>query len=342
MGTFFSFGPGSSGDGNEIYSIRLPFSLAPGRTLKLEDASNFSLFGLPCHVSGGEREYLLTASGFTSEDAAVLFLQKTCAALIWYGLRHSAGIKFSPDIVPIEAFLEPKSVSENSMFDAVLKMRQWDQYDGHYECGKTSVIPEHKRLIQFAVGSATMRIDTPLASLAKTLEECNEIRHPERTVTHPKFRLACEVYLSSHFENSPGASFLSRISTLEILANDTPSPDPIRQMVTRFIAEAKSARDGEGSEELRQELQSLISRLAFLRHRSIKGRIQDLVRELLENELGAKDAAVAAKSVSQLYDLRSTMVHSGEVDATKIRDGNSKLIEIVPTLLRTIYRKLAE
>lgn len=342
MGTLFSFTPGSAGTGNEAYSIRLMFFLSPGRTLKIEDISDCTLLGQNCHIKGDNNQYLMTAGGFTTEGAALSFLQKMCAGLIWYGIKNSTGIKFTSDITPIETFDKPIPASENPALSKLFKDAQWDAYDGHYDFDKTSIIPEHMRLIQFSLGSVTARIDTPLENLAKVVSEGMELPFPERTLTHQKFRLASEVYLSSHFESSPGASFLSRISTLEILAPDTPSSDPIRELVKRFVEEAKSAQASQESQEIQKEYQSLVSRLDNLLNRSIKSRIRDLVIELLNDEFGANDAAKAAKSSSQLYDLRSTMVHSGEVDADKIRDGNNKLNELVPTLLRVIYRKLAE
>ena len=342
MGTFLSFGPGSIGNGVEYYSIRLMFFLPSGRTLKLHDDSDCLLLAHSCRVKGDGDQYLLTADGFATEDAALSFLHKTCAGLIWYGIKNSTGIKFNPDITPINLFDEPKSVSEGSMLSATLKAKQWEAYDGNYDFDKTAIIPEHMRLIRFGPGSVTTRIDIPLSRLAKFVSEGMAQSFPERILTHPKFRLACEVYLSSHFENSPGASFLSRISTLEILADDVPSSNPIGEIVTRFIEEAKSAQDTEESEEIRHEFQSLVSRLEFLKYRSIKSRIRNLVRELLKAELSVDDAAEAAKLVSRLYDLRSTMVHSGVVDLAMVRDGNNKLNEVVPMLLQTMYRKLAE
>lgn len=342
MGTLLSFGPGSAGSNIESYSIRLMFFLPTGRALKLQDTSECVLLGHSCHVKGEGNQYLLTASGFETEDAALSFLHKMWAGLMWYGIRNSTGIRFTPAITPVRMFDEPKSVVEHSMLSAPLKAKSWKAYDGDYDSDKTTIIPEHKRLIIFGLGSVTTRIDTPLENLAKVVLEGMEQRSPEATLANPKFRLATEVYLSSHFENTPGASFLSRISTLEILAVDMPSSDPIRDMVMRFIEDAKSAREAVRSEELRQELQSLISRLEYLQYRSIKSRIRNVVRELLENETDTKDATEAARLVSHLYDLRSSMVHTGEVDSDKIQDGNNKLNEIVPRLLRAMYRQLAK
>jgi hypothetical protein len=69
----FSFGIGSAGEGSPSYSVRLPFTLSPGRTLKLADRACFVLLGHACEISQEDNQYVLTISGFDSEDAASTF-----------------------------------------------------------------------------------------------------------------------------------------------------------------------------------------------------------------------------------------------------------------------------
>jgi hypothetical protein len=134
---------------------------------------------------------------------------------------------------------------------------------------------------------------------------------------------------------------LSRITTLEILITDTPASDSVRNMVERFIAEAADVQKKETDAAVRRELVSLGSRLAYLRHQSIKSAIRSLLEETLRNDPEVVAPAQVSKEVSRLYDLRSTLVHSGEVDPTAVREGNNRLNAVVPRVLRALFRKTA-
>ena len=337
----FSIGTGSVGEGSPSYSVRLPFALSPGRTLKLADGDRFELLGHVCEISQEHNQYALTIRDFDSEDAASTFLLKACAGLIWFGLKSSVGFRFNPDITPTELFAQPKPIAEGSSIAPIASKKGWREYDGHYDADQTIVRPDHKRLIMFTAGSATVRIDTPISVLSKAMLEGMAEGRPELVLRDRKLRLACEVYLSSHFESTPAASFLSRITTLEILVTDAPASEPIQTMVKRFIDEVAAAKENEKDAALQHEFESLVSRLAYLRYRSIKSRIRSLVEEKLRTESDIAEPAKVSKEVSRLYDLRSTLVHTGKADTADIGEGNNRLNEIVPRVLRALFRETA-
>ena len=338
----FSVGIGSAGEGAPSYSVRLPFTLSPARTLKLEGGGRFELLGHPCEISQERNQYALTIGGFDSEDAASIFLLRAWAGLIWFGLKSSVGFRFSPEATPVELFAQPKPIAESSMIAPIAAEKGWHEYDGQYDADKTIIRPEHKRLIVWMLGSPTVRQDTPLSVLSEAMLEGMAEGRPELVTRDPKLRLACEVYLSSHFESTPAASFLSRITTLEILVTDTPASGPVQSMVTRFMSDATSAQTNEKDVAVRREFESLVSRLAYLRYRSIKSRIRSLVEEKLRAEFDTADSAKASKEISRLYDLRSTLVHTGEVDMAAIREGNNRLNQVVPPLLKALFWETAQ
>lgn len=337
----FSFGIASMGEGPPSYSVRLPFTLAPGRTIKLADGSRFELLGHECEITQEDNQYALTAAGFDSEEAASTFLLKECAGLIWFGLKNSAGFKFNPEVTPVELFAQPKSIADGSHMASIASKKGWSELDGQYDADKTVIRPEHKRLIVWATGPVTARLDTPAHLLAKVMQEAMGEEHPERVLRDPKLRLACEVYLSSHFESTPAASFLSRITTLEILVTDAHASVPVQAMVERFIAEATKAQKEEPDAALKREVESLVSRLAYLRLRSIKSRIRRLVEETLRCDPEIPAPAGVAKEVSRLYDLRSTLVHRGQADPTAIREGSNRLNDVVPRILRALFKEIS-
>jgi hypothetical protein len=338
----FSFGIGSAGEGPPSYSVRLPFTLSPGRTLKLADGGCFELLGHTCEITQEHNQYALIISAFETEDAALTFLQKAAAGLIWFGLKNSIGFRFNPDATPVQLFAEAKTIAEASTMAPIANEKGWREYDGHYDADQTIVRPDHKKLIVFATGSPSVRIDTPVRLLSEVMLEGIAEGRPELVLADAKLRLACEVYLSSHFESTPAASFLSRITTLEILVTDAPAADPVKTIVERFIDEATAAQKDENDTAVRREFESLVSRLAYLRYRSIKSRMRALIEDKLLLEPGIADPAEASKAVSKLYDLRSTLVHTGEADTTAIREGNNRLNKTVPLVLRALFRETAQ
>ncbi len=338
----FSIGIGSSGEGTPSYPVRLPFTLSPSRTLKLADGSSFELLGHACEISQEHNQYVLTIGGFDSEDEASTFLLKACAGLIWFGLKSSVGVRFNPDKTPVELFAKPKSIAEGSPIFSIASEKRWREYDGHYDADKTIVRPDHKRLMVFTGGSATVQIGTPISILSRTMLESMEEGRPELVLYDPKLRLACEVYLSSHFESTPAARFLSLITTLEILITDASASEPVQAMALRFIGEATAAQKAEEDVAVRREFESLVSRLAYLRYRSIKSQLRNLVEETLRTAADIAEPARISKEVSRLYDLRSTLVHTGEADRAAIGEGNNRLNDVVPQLLRALFREAAQ
>jgi hypothetical protein len=338
----FSFRIGSAGEGALAYSVRLPFTLSPGRTIVLpDDSGRFELLGHTCEIFREHNQYALTVSGFDSEDAAATFLLKTCAGLIWFGLKSSLGLRFNPDMTPIEIFSQSKPIAAGSHIASIAANKGWSELDGQYDADKTVIIPQQKKLIIWATGSATVRLDTPVPVLSAAMLEGMAEGQPELVLRNAKLRLACDVYLSSYFDSTPAASFLSRITTLEILSADAPASDSVRKMVERFIADAADVQKKETDAAVRRELESLLSRLAYLRYQSIRSGIRSLLEETLRNDPEIAAPAEVSKEVSHLYDLRSTLVHSGEVDPAAVREGNNRLNAIVPRVLRALFRKTA-
>ena len=291
--------------------------------------------------NAGAQSVCVNRDRFRFRYAASIFLLRICAGLMWFGLKTSAGVRFNSETTPVELFPEPSPIADGSQVVPITASKGWSEIDGQDDADKTVIRPEHKRLVVWAVGSPTVRLDTPVSLLSKIMLEGMAEGRPEQVLHEPKLGLACEVYLSSHFEIRLAASFLSRITTLEILAKDTPASDPVRTMVERFIAEANQARKDTKDFGLQSEFESLASRLDHLRDRSIKSSIRRVVEDALRNDPDVAVPADVAREVSRLYDLRSSMVHKGEADPAAIRAASGRLNDVVPRVLRALYRDAA-
>ena len=337
----FSVGIGSKGTDVESYSVRLPFTLSPATSIDIAEGGKFDILGHASEISLERNHFVLTVTGFYSERDASVFLSKICAGFLWTGLNCSVGFRFDANATPVHLLDHPVFPADKHIAELV-RREGWPEVDGFYDATETIIRPEHKKLTVWGGGSVEGRSNIPVSILSQSICEGVATGNPEFVMQDPKVRLACEVYLSSHFENSQQAIFLTRITALEALVEDMSSSDSILGLVDQFINAAKDARSAKAEASLREEYESLESRLARLRSRSIKSGIREKVRESLRNDAEAKDPDEIAREISKLYDLRSDLVHSGCVDPQKLSRGNVRLAEIVPKVLRSCFRAVAE
>lgn len=294
-------------------------------------------------VEGEAPKYVLTIRRFESKDAASKFLDKVFASFLWVGLDTSFGFEFETTETPAKFYDEPMVISDRSPYSQIARKLGWKHIDGDYDANRTTIVPEHKKLVAFGLGSVSVRMDMSLNSFADRLSVgLSNGSAPELVFRTKKLRLACEVYISSHFETSPSASFLSRIATLEILLKDTASSEPIQALVNKFEREIKEkAKQYEHESSFVKEFESAASRLAHLRSMSIKSRIRGLILEKANGDWNLGSPSDLAKEISRYYDLRSTLVHTGDVSPDSIKDANSRLQSIVPNILKVLYQEVA-
>jgi len=332
----FCISKGSKGEGKPSYTLRLPFELAAHNALKLTN-DTFELLGHPSVLVLEEDQYVLIIKGFESAEAANAFLYKACAGLIWVGLTASFGIRFQVEATPWKLHSPPRPINENASHAKTLE--GWTETDGQYDGRKTTVVAEHKRLVRSMGGKVRGIIIMPTLNLAKAMMEGMSKGKAELVLRDPKLSLACEVYLSSPFESTPAASFLSRITALEILAFETKRSGPVLKLVERFGEDTSEALENECDASLREEYQSLKSSVSRLRHKSISSGIRELVESTLgSSEFGA-EGIPNAKKVAQLYGLRSKLVHEGYSIEKAIRLANNDLGVIVPQILRKLFEQ---
>lgn len=83
----------------------------------------------------------------------------------------------------------------------------------------------------------------------------------------------------------------------------------------------------------------MISRIGQLKKQSINKSIKKFISETIKEapELGDKEEI--SKKISDIYDLRSNLLHDGVVDYEKIKKELHFLIKFIPKLLEYLYQK---
>jgi hypothetical protein len=138
-----------------------------------------------------------------------------------------------------------------------------------------------------------------------------------------RLQLAVDLFISSGFELNPYSAFLLRMTVLEVLAERSPIPQAGVDAIERWIAEIEDL----ASKGLMGDLaRSFQGSLRFLRNRSISKSVKELVL--------AQAGADAARRISELYRLRSNMIHDGVIPERAPLHGELQdLTRIVRTVL---------
>jgi hypothetical protein len=137
----------------------LPFVLAPGVNLApIEDpiASTQGSFNLKLEKL--HHLYALSSGPFPSKEAAAAHLDQLRASLLWLSLSYRVGVSYSKTLGNLELFGAPQPVPDSGLISQVAGNIGWTATDGHYDADKALVRPDHKRLIRWETGQASLAV----------------------------------------------------------------------------------------------------------------------------------------------------------------------------------------
>lgn len=131
-----------------------------------------------------------------------------------------------------------------------------------------------------------------------------------------KLGVALSLYAAYFTEQSTNARFLTLIMALEALALATPKAPVALDLLNRWHGELVTLRSTlPAQSEDAGALESLERELLFRREDSVRSQVRKLVTAALSP---AEDAQERARDAVRLYDLRSTLVHEGFLDAATL------------------------
>jgi hypothetical protein len=152
---------------------------------------------------------------------------------------------------------------------------------------------------------------------------------PQLSALSKRLRLAVDLFHGSFFEGSTYAQFVARIAVLEVLKDERDQSPEIQDAVGRWIGEVdalaySSVLDRSVSDSLR-------GRLRYLKQESISRTIFRLVEDALGMD--------KAKEALGLYDLRSRMLHDGDLATRDLSGEPETLTDIDQRLLRVLLKR---
>ena len=335
----FAVSVGSSGTGDERYSLYIPFVLAPGNEIgKGNGMDEFSLGDKTAHVYRLERHYALTVGTFDSLDDAKHSVERIKACLLWFSVQHRIGVNYERKLSSPSMYDKPNEPAKGSPLLQLARDAEWVAIDGHYDSHQMVVYPEHKRLMRWESGQATLRLGIGLERISHSMAEAAGFPGICRVCELPKLRLAMELYGASFFELSKNAKFITLVSCLEALTPDF----QISEAANEALDAAKEKVDGARSNYDKEtddwnEINRLMSRIGGMRREAIGTSMRKYVLGVASRENWGEQAVIE-QQLKAAYTVRSSLLHDGEAETDELDEHLQFLSNLVPRLLTAVFK----
>jgi hypothetical protein len=318
----------------EIYTLRFPFSLPPGQEIAVTEQTA-EIDGLTCLLKKQDRFYVLTITGFPTEDSAKRYINNVWTGLMWMLLHHD----LSPD-----AILEPQKVAYGEdPYQAAKNLSKSfgihidGPIDGLIDGARPAIYSTDKKLHSITGGQVAVTMSTPAEQVLKFIGTGAAFTESARVIDDAKLRVALELYGLYFTESSANTRFLTLVMALEAVATGVPRSQLVLRLLDKWKKEADEMQNGVESESDDSiSLDALSRELFFRKEDSIRRQIRNLVSTTLQAN-GDTDASEMAKLAVRIYDLRSTLVHEGKLESRVLSKATSDAKNIVKRVLRARF-----
>lgn len=319
------------------FTLRFPFRVSPGR--KLIGLENVLVQAVgPCTwtLEAKEPFYILSISGFKSDDACRHFKDELWAAFMWAQLKKGMAFKVEHTFDNIAYSDNPEQAARN--LEKSFGMPYAGPVDGLASGNFPAIYPSDKQLRFVTGGDATLTIGTPAQQIVDVLFEGLEVR---RGMAHPldeRLQTALDLYAAYWYEQTLNAKFLTLMLALECLMTPMPRHHLVRNMLDAWEPDVKARRDAysSGSEEYRA-LNSLLTELIFKRSDSLTLQLRTLVKNSLAAVNDSRADAFSERA-SKVYGKRSKLVHDGSLPPGELEQVTQEAKEIVEAVLESQFR----
>jgi len=339
----FAVSPGTAGYGEERFVATLPFWLSPGSNLQLpNDSTLFTGTTGRLRVEKLHHLYAASLGPYPSTEAAEQGLAQLRAAVLWCAIEFGTGVRYPAETIAVSLFDTPITIPTEQPMAHIGNITGWECTDGHYDAGEAVIRPDHKRLVRFECGHATVTAGIAVERFVEKAEEALSFEHLSRVADDDKLKLAIEVAVSHRFEASQNAQFITLISSLEALLPDLPVSAAAAAAIAEAVQIIRAKRD-----KLRRadpewsELERLLSRVDKLKIDSIGAGMRSFITAAVERHPDLGDPQTISTKIRDAYKTRSRLLHDGQVPQEQLRAGLVFLRDFTPRLLRALFREYA-
>jgi len=337
----FAFSAGSVGTGPDRFVASVPFVVAPGATLNTPvDPVSRSVNDSSLTLERLQLLYSLTLGPFATEREALSGLDTVGAALLWASLVLGVGVQYAKERKPATLFDAPQPVADSEPMRFIRNVRGWEATDGHYEAEHAIARPDHKRLIRWEMGRATITVGIDSDNFLRCLEQALSFPNIRAVVANDKLRLAIELCAGYRFELSKNAQFIALVTALEAILPEADVSPAAMTVIDQAAELTRKTRDQQPRQsEQWTELNRLLSRVSQLKHEAIGTSMRRFAESVILRNPELGDATMVTSSLREAYSTRSRLLHDGIIDQAAIGTQLGFLRDFVPRLLRVLFEE---
>lgn len=318
-----------------MYTVRIPFRV-PLSTRIAEHEAGRRRDDVQITLKWEGYYHVLKASGFSSEGEANDFAARAHAAFAWLLLQKgiAASASFQPQ--KIAYFDDPEKAGIN--IARSFGLPEAAPIDAIIDGSQTAVYPSSKNIKVGTGFPPDVYTTLPTEATLDVLIEGSTFAGSPSVSADQKLTVALSLYAAYFTEESVKARFLTLIMALEALALATLKAPIALELLNRWQGEVAALRSTFAAEsEDAIALDSLERELLFRREDSIRSQVRKLVIAVLSP---AADAGDRARDAVRLYDLRSALVHEGQLDAATLDRATGEAKALVHRILLARFNRL--
>ena len=311
----------------------------PGNELNLDKEEFIGyLNNYSCVLEKHHYTYSLRIEGISSIEECEKIIKEVKVAINWLSLKRAVGIKIPEHISDVNLYKEPIKITEKSDFKFIGDKMGWDEMDGDYYADQLIIIPEYKRLTRWEMGKVRALLRQNPSMFFDDLNECLNFDNLDDIIKNKKLLLAVELYSAFKFEGTTTGKFLKLVTVLEALLPNNKITGISLNALEIAKGKVKEFRnDAKKSGEDINEINHLLSRLGNLKSKSIGSNLNEYIKKILSKYPSLGDPAIVLPEIKEIYNARSTLLHSGEYDETVLEKYIATLAEVVPRILKVHF-----
>lgn len=331
----------SEGSPPERYTLQVPFQLGPMHALTPADVKEIAFGDHKLEIVSNQGIQLLRITGFNSFEEAEEFFQRLRGSLYHLIVRKKLSIRSTSDMQMVQLWKPPVDIRGNPNFGGICERKGWTHLDGSVDLSPAVVIPEHLRIMEFGVGSASVTISMPVPSFLEHLAKGLALPQPERIAADERLSLAIDLYAASLWETSRRARVVSLATCLEALIEPERVSEAASDQIEQLLKAFDSVRDRSAEDaEQRSELDRMRSRLAGLKEESISENLRKLAGA--HAKVIGVTTEEARRNIVSAYGVRSKLVHDGYATDDEIVDAAGWLDKAVPVILESLANEASK
>jgi hypothetical protein len=322
---------------NMTYTLRFPFKLISGREIfGLDTRVERTFDKLRLSLERVSESWVLTITGFDSEESANEYMDRLKAGFVWLMLDRFVGIDASFEPQSLEYCDDPIQAAANlsKAFNTKIEPPVDCLIDGN----RPAIFRSNKQVRHLVALSPEVITSIGSDDFFELLNNGASLTSDFARSGDSKLETALELF-GAHLREPGGRTrVLTLVTALEVLTEDQYRPTFIRELLDQWIKQIKEIKQSlPPACEKVTEYDRLQNELSDKRQDSLTSRLRRLVSETLGSGETPQEASYADRAV-KLYGKRGRLTHTGRLASADLSEAESDAKEITKAVLKIHFR----